>query len=63
MLKKGVLPLGGSLFDNNVDEAPAKSIAFNPGSPNLQQRYQDQRQQGPTRQDYVDYGWLFGGKR
>jgi len=47
----------------NVDEAPAKSIAFNPGSPNLQQRYQDQRQQGPTRQDYVDYGWLFGGKR
>jgi hypothetical protein len=47
----------------NVDESPAKSIAFNPGSPNLQQRYQDQRQQGASRQDYIDYGWLFGGKR
>jgi hypothetical protein len=47
----------------NVDESPAKSIAFNPGSPNLQQRYQDPRQQGASRQDYIDYGWLFGGKR
>ena len=47
----------------NVDEAPAKSIAFNPGSPNIQQRYQDQRQQGPSRQDYIDYGWLFGNRR
>jgi hypothetical protein len=47
----------------NVDEAPAKSISFNPGSPNIQQRYQDPRQQGPSRQDYIDYGWLFGGKR
>ena len=47
----------------NVDETPAKSIAFNPGSPNIQQRYQDPRQQGASRQDYIDYGWLFGGRR
>ena len=47
----------------NVDESPAKSLSFNPGSPNIQQRYQDPRQQGPSRQDYIDYGWLFGNKR
>jgi hypothetical protein len=47
-----------------VDDTPSKTIAFNPQSPNIPSRYQDPNfNSGPSREDYVKYGWLFGGMR
>ena len=44
------------------DDTPSKSIAFNPQIPNFSSRYQDPNQNsGPSREDYMKYGWLFGG--
>jgi hypothetical protein len=44
------------------DDTPSKSIAFNPQIPNFSSRYQDPNQNsGPSRDDYMKYGWLFGG--
>jgi hypothetical protein len=44
------------------DDTPSKSIAFNPQIPNFSSRYQDPNlNSGPSREDYIKYGWLFGG--
>ena len=44
------------------DNSPSKSIAFNPQIPNFSSRYQDPNlNSGPSREDYMKYGWLFGG--
>ena len=44
------------------DDSPSKSIAFNPQIPNFSSRYQDPNlNSGPSREDYIKYGWLFGG--
>ena len=44
------------------DDSPSKSIAFNPQIPNFSSRYQDPNlNSGPSREDYMKYGWLFGG--
>ena len=44
------------------DDTPSKSIAFNPQIPNFSSRYQDPNlNSGPSREDYMKYGWLFGG--
>ena len=44
------------------DDTPSKSIAFNPQIPNFSSRYQDPNlNSGPSRDDYMKYGWLFGG--
>ena len=46
------------------DDSPSKSIAFNPQIPNFSSRYQDPNlNSGPSREDYMKYGWLFGGMR
>ena len=46
------------------DDTPSKSIAFNPQIPNFSSRYQDPNlNSGPSREDYMKYGWLFGGMR
>ena len=45
-----------------TDDTPLKSVAFNPQIPNLQSRYQDPNlNSGPSRDDYMKYGWLFRG--
>jgi hypothetical protein len=45
-----------------TDDTPSKSIAFNPHIPNLPSRYQDPNlNSGASREDYIKYGWLFGG--
>jgi len=44
------------------DDTPSKSISFNPQIPNFSSRYQDPNlNSGPSREDYMKYGWLFGG--
>jgi len=44
------------------DDTPSKSIAFNPQIPNFKNRYQDPNlYNGPSRDDYMKYGWLFRG--
>jgi phage FluMu gp28-like protein len=46
------------------DDLPSKSIAFNPQIPNMPSRYGDPNlNSGPSREDYMKYGWLFGGMR
>ena len=46
------------------DDTPSKTIAFNPQIPNFPSRYQDPNlNSGPSREDYMKYGWLFGGMR
>jgi len=46
------------------DDLPSRSIAFNPQIPNMPSRYQDPNfNSGPSRDDYMKYGWLFGGMR
>ena len=45
-----------------TDDTPSKSVAFNPQIPNFPSRYQDPNlNSGPSRDDYMKYGWLFGG--
>lgn len=44
------------------DDTSSKSVAFNPQIPNFTSRYQDPNlNSGPSRDDYMKYGWLFGG--
>jgi phage FluMu gp28-like protein len=46
------------------DDLPSRTIAFNPQIPNMPSRYQDPNfNSGPSREDYMKYGWLFGGMR
>jgi hypothetical protein len=46
------------------DDTSSKSVAFNPQIPNFTSRYQDQNlNSGPSRDDYMKYGWLFGNRR
>lgn len=46
------------------DDTSSKSVAFNPQIPNFTSRYQDPNlNSGPSRDDYMKYGWLFGGMR
>jgi hypothetical protein len=47
-----------------VDDTPSKTVSFNPQIPNFPSRYEDPRfNTGPSKDDYMRYGWLFGGKR
>jgi hypothetical protein len=43
------------------NENVSKQIEFNPVIPNYQERYNQSQGQNVTRDDYVKYGWLFGG--
>jgi hypothetical protein len=46
------------------DDTPSKTVSFNPQIPNFPSRYDDPRfNTGPSKDDYMKYGWLFGGKR
>ena len=38
----------------------SNTLNFNPVIPNLQEKMNNQFNQGPTRDDYAKYGWLFG---
>ena len=43
--------------DNNENNT---NLMFNPVLPNIQEKMNSQFNQGPTRDDYAKYGWLFG---
>jgi len=45
----------------NTNDNVSKQISFNPVIPHFQERQKQMGGQNITREDYIKYGWLFGG--